>query len=60
MRTQYRTAWKAPVMRSLRTALQQHRSLRAHLRDDRAVEHMIATAPTVESAHEIASLAAHR
>jgi hypothetical protein len=47
-------------MRSLRSALQRHRSLRAHLRDDRAVERMIATAPTVESAHEIASLAAHR
>ena len=48
------------VMTSLRTVLARHRSNRAQLRDLRALEHARAEAPTLESAHEIASLAAHR
>jgi hypothetical protein len=47
-------------MTDLRTALHRHRSLRARLRDDRAVQRALAAAPTLESAHEIAVLAARR
>ena len=47
-------------MTSLRTVLARHRSHRARLREERALEHALAVAPTRESAHEIASLAAHR
>ena len=47
-------------MTSLRTALARHRSHRAQLREERALEHALASAPTLESAHELASLAAHR
>jgi hypothetical protein len=47
-------------MTSLRTRLDRHRSLRAHLRDDRALDRAMAAAPTLESAHEIAALAARR
>jgi hypothetical protein len=47
-------------MTDLRTAFARHRALRAHRRDDRAMERALATAPTLESAHEIVALAAHR
>jgi hypothetical protein len=47
-------------MTSLRTRLDRHRSLRAHLRDDRALGRAMATAPTLESVREIATLAARR
>ena len=47
-------------MTSLRTVLARHRSHRAQLRDERALEHALAVAPTLESAHELTSLAAHR
>ncbi len=47
-------------MTSLRTALARRRSARAHLRDERALGRALAAAPTLESAHEIAALAAHR
>jgi len=47
-------------MTTLRTVLARHRSNRAQHREERALLHALATAPTVESAHEIASLAAHR
>ena len=47
-------------MTSVHTALRRHRALRAHLRDDRAIERAMAAAPTHESAHEIAALAARR
>jgi hypothetical protein len=47
-------------MTSFRTVLARHRSLRAHLRDDRAIERAITAAPGVEAAHELAALAAHR
>jgi hypothetical protein len=51
---------KDTVMTTLHTLLVQRRSARAHRRDDRALERAIATAPTLDSAHEIAALAAHR
>jgi hypothetical protein len=47
-------------MTSLHTILVRHRTLRARLRDDRATARAMAAAPTRESAHEIAALAAHR
>ena len=47
-------------MTNLRTVLARHRAHRAVVREERALEHALATAPTLESAHEIASLAAHR
>jgi hypothetical protein len=47
-------------MTSLRNALAQRRSVRAHLREERAVTRALAAAPTLESAHEIVALAAHR
>ena len=47
-------------MTSLRTALARRRSARALHRDERAFEHALATAPTLESAHEIVALAARR
>jgi hypothetical protein len=47
-------------MTSLRTAFARRRSARALHRDERALEHALALAPTLESAHEIVALAAHR
>lgn len=47
-------------MTSLRTVLARHRANRTASREERALEHALASAPTLESAHEIASLAAHR
>ena len=47
-------------MTSLRTALARRRSTRARHREERQLLHALATAPTLESAHELASLAAHR
>jgi hypothetical protein len=47
-------------MTDLRTALARRRTTRAHRREERALQKAFATAPTLESAHEIASLAAHR
>jgi hypothetical protein len=47
-------------MTRLRTAISQHRSIRAHLRQERALERALLSAPTVEAAHEIAALAARR
>ena len=46
-------------MTRLRTTLAARRSLRSQRREERALRRAIATAPTVESAHEIASLIAH-
>jgi hypothetical protein len=46
-------------MTSLRTALASRRSLRSRLREERALLRALAAAPTLESAHEIASLRAH-
>jgi hypothetical protein len=48
------------AMTHLRTTLALHRSLRSRLREERALLRALAAAPTVESAHEIASLSAHR
>jgi len=47
-------------MTSLSSLLGRRRELRAHRRDDRAIERAVAAAPTLESAHEISALAAHR
>ena len=47
-------------MTSLRTALARRRSLRAHLREERALQRAVAAAPTQESAHEISAMAARR
>ncbi|WP_171058212.1 hypothetical protein [Modestobacter altitudinis] len=47
-------------MTSLRTALARRHQLRARRRDDRAFERAVAGAPTLESAHELAALAARR
>jgi hypothetical protein len=47
-------------MTTLRSALARRRTARALHRDERALERALAAAPTLESAHEIAALAAHR
>jgi hypothetical protein len=47
-------------MSRLRTTINQRRSARAHLREERALLRALSMAPTVESAHEIASLIARR
>ena len=47
-------------MTSLRTALARRRTVRAQHREERELLHALATAPTLESAHELAALAAHR
>ena len=47
-------------MTSFRIALARRRSVRAHLREERALRRAVAAAPTLESAHEIASLSARR
>jgi hypothetical protein len=47
-------------MTSLRTALAHRHQLRTLRRDDRAIERAVAGAPTLESAHELAALAARR
>jgi hypothetical protein len=44
----------------LRATLAHRRSVRAHLRDERALARALAAAPTVESAHEIAALSTRR
>ena len=47
-------------MTHLRQTLARRRAARAHLREERALAGAIAGAPTLESAHEIASLTARR
>ncbi len=47
-------------MSRLRTAFAERRRIRAHLREERALERPLATAPTVESAHELRALATRR
>jgi hypothetical protein len=47
-------------MTSLRTAFARHRLNRAQHREERALLHALATAPTLESAHELAVLAGRR
>jgi hypothetical protein len=44
----------------VRTALSRARASRASHREERALRRAVANAPTVESAHEIAALLAHR
>ena len=47
-------------MTRLSTTLRSRRDARRHLRDERAIARALASAPTVESAHEIAALSARR
>jgi hypothetical protein len=47
-------------MSQLLNALARRRSVRAHMREERALAAAMATAPTAESAHEIAALTARR
>ncbi len=47
-----------PAMTRLRTALDGVRAVRAHRRSQRDLQRALAAAPTRESRHEIASLAA--
>ena len=47
-------------MTRLRTAIDRHRSARASHREERALARALAAAPTLESAHELATLAARR
>jgi hypothetical protein len=47
-------------MTTLRTVLARHRSIRARHREERALAHALAVAPTLESAHELAVLASRR
>ena len=47
-------------MNRFRTALRRSREERTSLRQERSLQRALAAAPTVESAHEIASLSARR
>jgi hypothetical protein len=47
-------------MTGLRTTLARRRTYRAQLREERSLQRALAAAPTLESAHEIASLTARR
>jgi hypothetical protein len=44
----------------LRSTVTRARAARAHRRDERALQRALATAPTPESAHELAALRARR
>ena len=47
-------------MTTLRTLLARHRTHRTQLREERALVHALASAPTLESAHELAVMATRR
>jgi hypothetical protein len=47
-------------MTRIRTALSSARARRRHLREERALQRAFAGAPTLESAHEIATLTTRR
>ena len=47
-------------MSRLRTVFAERRRIRAHLREERALERLLAAAPTVESAHELRALSTRR
>ncbi len=47
-------------MSRLHDTFSRRRATRRHLRDERALQRALASAPTVESAHEIAALGAGR
>ena len=47
-------------MTRLRTTLARRHAARVHLREEQAIARALASAPTLESAHEIATLAARR
>jgi hypothetical protein len=50
----------AAALASSRSAFARRRAERASLREERALRRIVAEAPTRESAHELASLFAHR
>ena len=54
------TIEEVTVMSRLRTALARRRMIRARLREDRRFQRLLATAPTIESAHELRTLATWR
>jgi len=47
-------------MSRLQSSIRRRREARAHLREERALARALAAAPTLESAHEITALMAHR
>ena len=47
-------------MSRLHASFSSRRAARRHLREERALARALASAPTVESAHEIAALSARR
>jgi hypothetical protein len=47
-------------MTTLRTVLARHRSHRDQLRNERALGRALATAPTLEMAHELSAMASRR
>jgi hypothetical protein len=47
-------------MSRLQSVVSRHRAARTHLREERALARALASAPTVESAHEINALIARR
>jgi hypothetical protein len=47
-------------MSRMQSTFSRRRAVRAHLREERALARAMASAPTVESAHEIATLSARR
>ena len=47
-------------MSRLHSTFASRRAARRHLREERAIARALASAPTVESAHEIVSLSARR
>jgi hypothetical protein len=47
-------------MSRLHDTVARRRAVRAHLREERALARALATAPTVESAHEISALMTRR
>ena len=47
-------------MSRLRTTIAERRRVRARRREDRAFERLLARAPTVESAHELRTIATRR
>jgi len=44
----------------LRTTVTERRRLRAHRREERTLARLLATAPTVESAHELRAISTRR
>jgi hypothetical protein len=47
-------------MTRLQSLVSRYRAARAHVREERALAHALAAAPTIESAHEISALMTRR